>query len=371
MATIELKHVDRTYGGGVKAVDDLSITIESGHFVSLLGPSGCGKTTTLRMIAGLDAPDGGEILLDGKTLYSKREGLVVPTEKRGMGLVFQSYALWPHMTVAQNVAFGLEMKGMERKAKILRVGEVLELMHIASLEKRYPAQLSGGQQQRVALARMLAVSPDVLLLDEPLSNLDAKLRLEMRVELKRLHETLGNTVIYVTHDQLEAMTMSTKIAVMNEGKLQQYSAPMEIYQKPANLTVASFVGNPPMNLVRKNGSAGRSGEPAWDLGILDCFAGPKAGARTIGVRPEDILLIRPGSRPTHSGEAAYWIRRARVETVLPTGSEWIVGMETGGVRFFASARDEPCCLDAGEVDMAVPVASLHVFCEDDTRMKLS
>lgn len=384
MATITISHVDRVYSGGVKAVDDLSITIESGDFVSLLGPSGCGKTTTLRMIAGLDAPDRGELLLDGKVLYSKKRGIAVPTEKRGMGLVFQSYALWPHMTVGQNVAFGLEMKGVDKRTRATRVGEVLELMHIAALEKRYPAQLSGGQQQRVALARMLAVSPDVLLLDEPLSNLDAKLRLEMRAELKRLHETLGNTIIYVTHDQLEAMTMSTMIAVMNEGKLQQYAPPMDIYRRPANLTVASFVGSPPMNFVRKGedragataapGGAGgiggaSAGSAGWDLGILACFPGAESGARIIGVRPEDIQLAHPASPGQPIGSAGpVWRRRARVETVLPTGSEWIVGMESGGVRFFASTREEPCCLDEGEVDMMVPAAAFHVFDDNNARI---
>ena len=367
MATIQIVHVDRIYPGGVKAVDDLSITIESGDFVSLLGPSGCGKTTTLRMIAGLDAPDRGEFLLDGKVLYSRSKGIAVPTEKRGMGLVFQSYALWPHMTVGQNVAFGLEMKGVDRKARATRVGEVLELMHIASLEKRYPSQLSGGQQQRVALARMLAVSPDVLLLDEPLSNLDAKLRLEMRAELKRLHETLGNTIIYVTHDQLEAMTMSTMIAVMNEGRLQQYAPPMEIYRRPANLTVASFVGSPPMNLVRRGPGLAGGDDTSWDLDILGCFPGAAKSASIIGVRPEDIQLIHPSSPAVGSAKPA-WRRRARVDTVLPTGSEWIVGMESGGQRFFASTREEPCCLDAGEVDMLVPAGAFHLFGDNSARI---
>jgi iron(III) transport system ATP-binding protein len=359
MATIELRHIDRIFAGGVKAVDDLCITIESGHFVSLLGPSGCGKTTTLRMIAGLDAPDGGEILLNGELLYSKKAGVAVPTEKRGMGLVFQSYALWPHMTIGQNVAFGLEMKGMDKKQRATRVREVLDLMHISELEKRYPAQISGGQQQRVALARNLAVSPDILLLDEPLSNLDAKLRLEMRAELKRLHETLGNTIIYVTHDQLEAMTMSTMIAVMNEGKLQQYAPPMEIYRKPANLTVAGFVGSPPMNLVHRGDT---EESVPWDLGILECFPGRREKTGSIGIRPEDIQLVFPGSRASASDSIpTEWVSRARVETVLPTGSEWIVGMETGGIRFFASSRDEPCCLDRGEVDMLVPLKAIHLF----------
>jgi iron(III) transport system ATP-binding protein len=366
MATIELRNIDRIFSGGVKAVDNLSITIESGHFVSLLGPSGCGKTTSLRMIAGLDAPDGGEILLDGKPLYSKKAGIAVPTEKRGMGLVFQSYALWPHMTIAQNISFGLEMKGMEKHQRIRRVAEVMDLMHITDLEKRYPSQISGGQQQRVALARNLAVSPDVLLLDEPLSNLDAKLRLEMRAELKRLHETLKNTIVYVTHDQLEAMTMSTMIAVMSQGKLKQYAPPMEIYRKPANLTVAGFVGSPPMNFLRRGDCAKDS---PWDLGILACHPDLAKTATTIGVRPEDIQLAFPGSQVStrHEGAESHWVCKAKVETVLPTGSEWVVDMVAGTSHFYASVRDEPCCLDAGEVDMVVEREAFHLFDDKEIR----
>ncbi len=367
MATIELRNIDRIFQGGVKAVDKLSITIESGHFVSLLGPSGCGKTTSLRMIAGLDNPDGGEILLDGKLLYSKKSGVAVPTEKRGMGLVFQSYALWPHMTIAQNISFGLEMKGVEKKERAKRVAEVMELMHISDLDKRYPSQISGGQQQRVALARNLAVSPDVLLLDEPLSNLDAKLRLEMRAELKRLHETLKNTIIYVTHDQLEAMTMSTMIAVMSGGTLKQYAPPMEIYRRPANLTVASFVGSPPMNFLRK----ASNGLSPWDLGILACYPDLAGKAEAIGVRPEDIRLVFPGSaaKPEsgRTGGPAQWICRAKVATVLPTGSEWVVDMVAEGFHFFASLREEPCCLDDGEVDMVVDREAFHLFDGKETR----
>ncbi len=190
MAGIELNGIEKTYPGGVKAVTELSLSIPQGRFISLLGPSGCGKTTTLRMIAGLETPDRGEIRLGPRVLFSGRTMEAIPTERRGMGLVFQSYALWPHMTVEQNVSFGLEMKHVARKERRERVQRVCELLRIAGLEKRYPTQLSGGQQQRVALARMLVINPEVLLLDEPLSNLDAKLRLEMRAELKRLHARL-------------------------------------------------------------------------------------------------------------------------------------------------------------------------------------
>ncbi len=370
MATIELRHVNRIFPGGVKAVDDLCITVGSGRFVSLLGPSGCGKTTTLRMIAGLDAPDSGEIFLDDKPLYSRDAGIVVPPEKRGMGLVFQSYALWPHMTVWQNVAFGLDMKGLDHAHRNKRVQEVLELMHIADLGPRYPAQLSGGQQQRVALARNLAVSPNVLLLDEPLSNLDAKLRLEMRTELKRLHDTLGNTIIYVTHDQLEAMTMSTEIAVMDRGKLQQFATPMEIYRKPANLTVAEFVGSPPMNIIKKPKTDEKYQDlsNSWDLGLLASFPNEAPKVQTIGIRPEDIKLVAPGSNGESRSGNGRWLARAKVNTILPTGSEWVVGLEIEGMGLYALTHEEPCCLGDGQIDMLVSRSSIHLFDDRGSRI---
>ena len=222
MPDIEFKNVTKQFGS-VIAVNDLDLTIPDGGFVTLLGPSGCGKTTTLRMISGLEMPTHGEIKFGDLILSSASSGETIPPEKRGMGLVFQSYALWPHMTVAQNISFGLQMQRKSRQFQKDRLQELTQLLHINGLEGRYPLQLSGGQQQRVALARMLAVSPQVLLLDEPLSNLDARLRMEMRTELKRLHEQLRNTIVYVTHDQMEAMTMASHVAVLLDGRLQQFA----------------------------------------------------------------------------------------------------------------------------------------------------
>ena len=209
MSEIKLNSLVKNFGGNSLAVDNLSVTFPSGEFVCLLGPSGCGKTTTLRMIAGLERPDSGEIFCGDQTYFSSNTGEYLKTEKRNLGLMFQSYALWPHMTVFQNIVFGLDMKNQSSSEKEKRFEELEKLFQLKNLKNRYPSELSGGQQQRVALARMLAVNPNLLLLDEPLSNLDSNLRLEMRAELKRLHQTLGCTIIFVTHDQMEAMTLAT------------------------------------------------------------------------------------------------------------------------------------------------------------------
>jgi putative spermidine/putrescine transport system ATP-binding protein len=218
------------------AVDGLSLGVEKGEFVSLLGPSGCGKTTTLQMIAGFVEPTAGAITLEGRDL------LAVKPAKRGLGIVFQSYALFPHMTVAENVAFGLEMQGVAAVERARRVGETLELVGLAAFSGRFPRQLSGGQQQRVALARALVIRPQILLLDEPLSNLDAKLREEMQIELRQIQRTVGTTTILVTHDQAEAMALSDRIVVMNQGRAEQIGPPHEAYERPATSFVASFLG---------------------------------------------------------------------------------------------------------------------------------
>ena len=213
MAEIKIENLVKQFQGNVTAVNSLSLSIDDGEFVSFLGPSGCGKTTTLRMLAGLEEPTSGKMMIGDKVLFSSSTGEYMPPEKRGMGLVFQSYALWPHMTVWENIRFGLTQNKVSRQEQETRIRDVMSLLRIEGLEKRYSFQISGGQQQRVALARMLALRPNVLLLDEPLSNLDAQLRIEMRSELKRIHERLKNTTIFVTHDQLEAMTLSTACSI--------------------------------------------------------------------------------------------------------------------------------------------------------------
>lgn len=295
MPKIELKNITKKFGA-FTAVDNLSITIEDGDFITLLGPSGCGKTTTLRQIAGLETPTSGEISIDGEVVFSSEKLIDVSPSKRGVGFLFQNYALWPHMTVYQNIAFGLEnMKWPKERVKE-RVKELLALLKIQEFERRYPAELSGGQQQRVAIARTLATNPKVLLMDEPLSNLDAKLRMEMRTELKRLHKETGATFVYVTHDQLEAMTLATKICLLDKGLLQQYAPPLSVYSKPANTFVADFVGNPSINLIKAD--CKKESDTSFRLnlgfGVLRFVSGEKIlkeiGSNvTVGLRPEFIL----------------------------------------------------------------------------------
>src|SRR5512141_2085783 len=246
--TITIKNLTKHFGD-VKAVNNVSLTIEPGAFLTLLGPSGCGKTTLLRCLAGLEDPDGGEIYIGNNLVFSYEKGISIPSSKRDLGLVFQNYALWPHMKVDKNITFALEIQKLPKAEMDKRVKEALAEVKMEGFEDRYPREMSGGQQQRIALARMLAYRPKVFLMDEPLSNLDARLRIDMRTELKRLHHVSGATTIYVTHDQVEALTMSTRIAVMREGVLQQIDPPDRVYRFPANLFVADFIGSPKVNLL--------------------------------------------------------------------------------------------------------------------------
>jgi multiple sugar transport system ATP-binding protein len=248
MPEIVLKNITKRWGNFV-GVDNLSMTIEDRAFITLLGPSGCGKTTTLRMIAGLETPTSGIITIDGVPVFDSEQGINLPPQKRDVGFLFQNYALWPHMTVYKNIAFGLENMHWKKEDIDARVDELCKMLKIEQFKARYPSELSGGQQQRVAIARTLAPRPKVLFMDEPLSNLDAKLRLEMRTELKRLHVDTDSTFVYVTHDQLEAMTLATKVCLMEAGVMQQYDPPLVTYSSPNNLFVADFVGNPTMNFI--------------------------------------------------------------------------------------------------------------------------
>lgn len=315
MHRIELKHISKNFGK-IKAVDDLSFIIEPSTFVTLLGPSGCGKTTVLRMIAGLEEPDAGDILIDGKTVSSHDQAIFVPPAQRGLGLVFQSYALWPHMTVYQNVAFGLELAKQSKPEIKQRVGSILQDLQIGEMGERYPQEMSGGQQQRVALARMLAPEPGIFLLDEPLSNLDARLRVDMRAELKRLHRDTRATTVYVTHDQLEALTMSTHIAVMKLGKLQQYASPAEVYRTPTNLFTADFIGSPKINLLDATASATDGTTclrfPSFEIAGVPTRAN---GPVVVAIRPEDIQISL--EKTPHGAEF-------KTYSVLPAGSESIV-----------------------------------------------
>ena len=291
MAQVELVALRKEFGK-VVAVNDLNLTIPDKKFIALLGPSGCGKTTTLLLIAGIYAPTAGEILFDGVRVNE------LEPKDRNVGLVFQSYALYPHMTVYQNISFPLRLAKRPKAEIDDRVRKVARLTRIEHLLDRWPRQLSGGEQQRVALCRALVKEPEVLLLDEPLSNLDARLRIETRAEIKRLQHELGITTILVTHDQVEAMTMADRIAVLHAGVLQQYGLPKELYDRPRNLFVASFIGDPPMNLlkVRYAGAEGRPRlvAPGFELPLPGKLARQLAAAGadevTLGIRPEDVEL---------------------------------------------------------------------------------
>ena len=277
MPEIILQHVTKRFDKFV-AVQDLDLQIQDRGFITLLGPSGCGKTTTLRMIAGLETPTSGRILIDGVPVFDSEKGINLPPNKRDIGFLVQNYALWPHMTVYENIAFGLEMLKWDKARIRKRVDELLALLKIEQFEKRYPAELSGGQQQRVAIARTLAPEPSVLFMDEPLSNLDAKLRLEMRYELQRLHVETGSTFVYVTHDQMEAMTLATQICLINNGVLQQYQPPLTVYNHPQNLFVADFVGNPSINFVEAKGAQQPDGNITLDiLGGVKAVFRPREG----------------------------------------------------------------------------------------------
>ncbi|GAB2954700.1 ABC transporter ATP-binding protein [Micromonospora polyrhachis] len=361
MPSIELDRVSKSYLSGQYAVRDLDMVIPDGAFMCLLGPSGCGKTTTLRMIAGLEQPTSGDIRVGAKVLDSVEQGVYVPPEKRGMGLVFQSYALWPHMTVARNIEFGLRMRRVPGPERDTRVRSAMGMLRIADYAKRYPSQLSGGQQQRVALARMLAVDPEVLLLDEPLSNLDARLRLEMRAELKRIHQRSGSTVVLVTHDQLEAMTMATHVAVMNEGLVEQLGAPMEIYDRPASVFVAAFVGSPPMNLIPLGNQNG-AGLGAHLTGYLADLGGRPPEDGTAGVRPESLRLAAEADVPE-----GMWHAPAEVETVLPTGSSWTVQLRCHGTELFALTFRAFDAVPGSSTVVWAPPADLHLFGADGRR----
>ena len=338
--------------GTVTAVDALDLEIGDGEFVALLGPSGCGKTTTLLMIAGIYRPTSGAIVFG-----DRRVEHLMPKD-RGLGMVFQSYALYPHMTVAQNIGFPLAMRrGIARDELTRRVREAAALVHVDQLLARKPAQLSGGQQQRVALARALVKRPDILLLDEPLSNLDARLRHEMRGEIKRLQKEVGITAIFVTHDQLEALTMADRVAIMSDAKLQAYETPDALYSRPANQFVAEFIGSPPMNffaadLVQRNGSLLAKAD-GIEMELAPSRL-PRADAQrqvTVGVRPEHLSIVAPGA-----GHAT-----GEIYVVEPMGREQIVDVKVGERRLRAIAPlgfSEPV---GGSVGLRAAVEHVHLF----------
>src|SRR5256885_20043 len=343
MARIVLDKVSKIFKGPkgeeVRAVNNVSLTIEDQEFLVLVGPSGCGKSTTLRMMAGLEEVSRGTISIDGKVVND------VEPKDRDLAMVFQNYALYPHMTVYENMAFGLKLRRYPRAEIDLRVSQAAEILGITPLLDRLPRALSGGQRQRVAVGRAIVRQPKAFLFDEPLSNLDAQMRVQTRAELARLHRRLSATMVYVTHDQVEAMTLGTRVAVLKDGMLQQVAPPMELYRRPQNQFVASFIGSPSMNFVRgtierDNGRA-RFVADGFTLGVPDSLA-TRAGPVVLGVRPHDIALDG-----AHEGGP-----RGVVSLVEPLGSEQIVYVTTpGGHDFvamvtadFAPRVDEPVAL---------------------------
>mgnify|MGYP001586340828 CR=1 FL=1 len=289
MSKLVLRNVSRVFGD-FTAVKDFNLSLQEGELVSLLGPSGCGKTTTLRMIAGFMTPTAGTIELDGQVISSPSSSL--PPEKRQMSMIFQSYAIWPNMTVAENVGFGLKVRKVKADEIRRRVIEILEVVQLGALRDRYPAELSGGQQQRVALARSIVVKPAVLLLDEPLSNLDANLREEMRFEIRRLHDEFKITTVYVTHDQAEAMVTSDRIAVMNKGQVEQIDAPYALYGRPKTKFVAGFIGRTNFVEGKSNGEAVHFGSFSVSKQALNADGASLPEDVLVSIRPQSIHLLK-------------------------------------------------------------------------------
>ena len=302
MSKIVLTGINKYYGTN-RVLKDVDLTIEDGEFMTLLGPSGCGKTTTLRVIAGLEKPQSGSIVMDGERIVNAAESFFAPPAKRGLNLVFQSYALWPHMTVFDNVAFGLRVKHTPKDEMKKLVESALSRMQIGEYAERYPSELSGGQQQRVAIARAIASPVKLLLLDEPLSNLDAKLRESMRFEIKDIQKKLGITVVYVTHDQVEAMTMSDRVFLINNGVVQQVGSPLEIYRSPVNQFVANFVGK--ANFLKGTVSGGRISIAGTNQSVP--YSGKLSGNVVLTLRPENVKIVPSGGDLTGTIQNMYYL----------------------------------------------------------------
>ncbi len=326
MPTVTLSQLGRAFGR-FKAVDGIDLEIRDGEFLSLLGPSGCGKTTTLRMLAGFVDPTEGTIAVDGRMLSSPKGS--VPPEKRGMSMIFQSYAIWPNMTVAENVAFGLKLRKLPATEIKRRLGDVLDVVQMGALADRYPAELSGGQQQRVALARAIVVEPSVLLLDEPLSNLDANLREEMRFEIRRLHEALRITTVYVTHDQAEAMVTSDRVAVMNKGRIEQVDVPYMVYSRPKTRFVAGFIGRTNFVEAHRNGSAVMFDGFAIETSRFEDMGGAAGEALTFSVRPQSLQLAR---EPQQDGKRVSIKGRIVQRSFLGEHWDYVFGPENSALQ---------------------------------------
>jgi len=347
MASVSFREVQKTFGK-VKVIQGISFDIADGEFVVLVGPSGCGKSTLLRMLAGLEEISGGEIGVDGKVVND------LESKDRDIAMVFQSYALYPHMTVAENMAFSLRLRNAEKGMTAERVSKAAKILNLDALLERYPRELSGGQRQRVAMGRAIVRDPKVFLFDEPLSNLDAKLRVAMRAEIKALHQRLKTTTVYVTHDQIEAMTMADRIVVMHDGIVEQIGTPLQLYDRPDNLFVAQFIGSPAMNVME--GVVRRAGEQvhveaqgaSWP--VAPGVTAPDGTPVHYGIRPGDISLSAPGQGV-----------RARVVVVEPTGAETELLVQVGEAQLVVTVHGRVDVGPDDEVGLVVDARRAHLF----------
>jgi multiple sugar transport system ATP-binding protein len=354
MASVAIRDVKKAFGA-TSVIHGVDISIRDGEFVVLVGPSGCGKSTLLRMIAGLENITAGEIRIGDRVVNN------VPPKERDVAMVFQNYALYPHMTVAANMAFSMKLRGAPQSEIDERVNRAAAILGLSQLLGRYPRQLSGGQRQRVAMGRAIVRDPQVFLFDEPLSNLDAKLRVQMRTEIKELHQRLKTTTIYVTHDQIEAMTMADKIVVMHDGRVEQIGAPLELYDRPDNLFVAGFIGSPAMNMIkgriRVNGTASFEGPAGVTFSLAAAGSGNDGRPAVYGVRPEHFSLSEDGAE-------------AEVQVIEPTGSELQVVAKLGGEDIIAVFRERHQFKPGEKIRLKPDPRLVHLF-DETTGKRLS
>jgi multiple sugar transport system ATP-binding protein len=347
MATVGIRDVRKAFGL-TPVIHGVDVAIADGEFVVLVGPSGCGKSTLLRMIAGLENITGGEISIGGRVVNN------LPPKERDVAMVFQNYALYPHMTVAANMAFSMKLRGAPKEEIDARVNRAAGILGLGPYLERYPRQLSGGQRQRVAMGRAIVRDPQVFLFDEPLSNLDAKLRVQMRTEIKELHQRLKTTTVYVTHDQIEAMTMADKIVVMHDGRVEQIGSPLELYDKPANQFVAGFIGSPSMNFIKGkvaiNGSASFEGPNGVKLPLASAPANSDGRPAIYGVRPEHFTIADDGAE-------------AEIVVVEPTGSETQVFAKLGGDEVVAVFRERHKFNPGDKIRLKPDQSVVHLFDE--------
>ena len=354
MASVAIRDVKKAFGA-TSVIHGVDISIRDGEFVVLVGPSGCGKSTLLRMIAGLENITAGEIRIGDRVVNN------VPPKERDVAMVFQNYALYPHMTVAANMAFSMKLRGAPQSEIDERVNRAAAILGLSQLLGRYPRQLSGGQRQRVAMGRAIVRDPQVFLFDEPLSNLDAKLRVQMRTEIKELHQRLKTTTVYVTHDQIEAMTMADKIVVMHDGRVEQIGAPLELYDRPDNLFVAGFIGSPAMNMIkgriRVNGTASFEGQAGVTFSLAAARSGNDGRPAVYGVRPEHFSLSDDGAE-------------AEVQVIEPTGSELQVVAKLGGEDIIAVFRERHQFKPGEKIRLKPDPRLIHLF-DETTGKRLS